>query len=410
LTARGAWDVLVVGGGAAGIMAAICSAEKGRRTALLEGNQQLARKVLISGNGRCNLTNRDADAPEHYHSPQPRFARQVLGAFPLRRTLDFFGELGVELKEEKRGRLFPVSDQAQAVVDLLEERLAEAGVSVARGAKIRRALREEGGFAVHSADGRQWRGGKLVLASGGISAAKLGADGSGFELARGFGHSTTPLLPGLVPLHSPDEYLRAAQGVKVWAEVRATLGDGRQVADTDDLLFTPYGVSGFTVLNLSARLVPLLERGPLELRINLFPGQSPEQVSQMLKQRWARHPGRSLAFSFAGLLHGKLVGPLLARFGTPGDQQVARLTKGQRWELAQLLTCWPVRVSRPRDFDHAEVTIGGVRTGEVDPATLESRLAPGLHLAGELLDVHGDLGGYNLQWAWASGAVAGGSG
>jgi predicted Rossmann fold flavoprotein len=388
-------------------MAAIKSAESGRRTALLEGNQQLGRKLLVAGNGRCNLTNRDADGLAHNHSPQPRFVRQVLGAFPLGQTLEVFGGLGLELKEEKRGRLFPVSDQAQAVVDLLEERLLHLGVEIFRGAKIKRADLGAEGFALHSADGRWWQGSKLVLASGGISVAKLGADGSGLELARGFGHGSTSLLPGLVPLISPDEYLRPAQGVRVWAEVKAALGKGRQATDTDDLLFTPYGVSGFAILNLSAQVVPLLEEGPVALEINLFPGQSPEQVSELLKRRWERHPQRSLAFSFTGILHSKLVGPLLVRLGADPEQQVGRLSKTRRWELAQLLTGWPVQVNQPRDFDHAEVTIGGIRTGEVDPATLESRLVPGLHLAGEMLDVHGDLGGYNLQWAWASGAVAG---
>ncbi|MBI2503552.1 MAG: aminoacetone oxidase family FAD-binding enzyme [Candidatus Latescibacteria bacterium] len=410
MTGRNTWDTLVVGGGAAGIMAAINSAEGGRRTALLEGNQQLGRKVLIAGNGRCNLTNRDADDLQHYHSSQLRFVRQVLGAFPLQRTLEFFRDLGLEVKEEKRGRLFPVSDQAQAVMDLLEERLRQLGVEVVRGARICRAAREESCFQVCSGDGRSWVGQRLVLASGGVSLAKLGADGSGLELARGFGHQLTPLLPGLVPLLSPDEYLRPAQGVKVWAQVRASLGKGHQVLDTDDLLFTPYGVSGFTILNLSAQVVPLLQRGPVELEINLFPGQSPEQVSETLKKRWERHPERGLAFSFTGLLHSKLVGPLLFKLGCPADQPVGRLSKAQRWELARLLTNWPILVSQPRDFDHAEVTIGGVRTSEVDPLTLESYLAPGLYLAGELLDVHGDLGGFNLQWAWASGAVAGRSG
>lgn len=397
----------MVGGGAAGILAAISSAETGQQTLLLEGNQQLGRKVLIAGNGRCNLTNRDADDPEHYHGTQPHFVRQVLRAFPLQETLTFFRDLGLEVKEEKRGRLFPTSDQAQAVVDLLEDRLGQLGVGVVKGAKICRAVRAETGFVVDSRDGRSWTGRRLVLASGGVSVPKLGADGSGLELAKGFGHRATQLLPGLVPLLSPDEYIRPAQGVKVWAEVRVALGKGRQAIDTDDLLFTPYGVSGFTILNLSARIVPFLERGPLDLAINLFPGQSPEQVSEILKKRWERHPQRGLAFSFTGLLHGKLVGPLLVKLGAAPDQPVGRVPKAQRWELARLLTSWAVQVTQPRDFDHAEVTIGGIHTSEVDPVTLESYLVPGLYLAGELLDVHGDLGGFNLQWAWASGAVAG---
>lgn len=405
-----AWHTIVVGGGAAGIMAAIRSAEAGRSTALLEGNQQLARKVLISGNGRCNLTNLAADDAGHYHCTQPRFPRQVLKAFALDRTLAFFGGMGLEVKEEKRGRLFPASDQAQAVVDLLEERLAYLGVSVFRGAKVRTASCTAGGFAVGGEAGERWLGEKLILASGGISVPKLGADGSGLGLARSFGHQITALRPGLVPLLSPDQYLRTAQGVKVWAEVRAPLGRGRVAVDTDDLLFTAYGLSGFTILNLSAQIVPLLDDGPVELAFSLFPGQAPEQVSESLRRRWEAHPGRPLGFSFTGLLHAKVAGVLLEKAGADPRLPVGRVAKTLRWQLAQLLTAWPVRVSQARDFDHAEVTIGGVDTAEVDPATLESYLVPNLYLAGEILDVHGDLGGYNLQWAWASGAVAGAAG
>ncbi len=399
--------VLVVGGGAAGIMAALSAAQRGHRAVLLEGEQQLGRKILISGNGRCNLTNLDADDPDHYHGTQPRFVRQVLAAYPLEWTLGFFRELGIEFKEEKRGRLFPVSDQAQSVVDLLEDRLQSLGVEVVRSAKASAATKGEEGFQVRSAAGRCWEGENLVLASGGVSLAKLGADRSGIGLAEGFGHTATALYPGLVPLCSPDPCLPRMQGVKVWAEVRAPLGRNWTAVDTDDLLFTQYGVSGFTILNLSARVVPLLERGPVELRINLFPGQTPEQVSEKLKGRWERHPHRPLDLSFAGLLHGKVVGPLLQRLGMSAQQPVGGISKAQRWELACFLTGWPVEVSGPRGFDYAEVTIGGIRTSEVDPATLESYLVPGLYLAGELLDVHGDLGGFNFQWAWSSGAVAG---
>lgn len=399
--------LIVVGGGAAGITAAISAAQRGGRAILLEGNPQLGRKILISGNGRCNLTNLDADELSHYHGTQPRFARQALSAYPLQRTLDFFRDLGVELKEEKRGRLFPVSDQAQSVVDLLEDYLQFLGVEVVKNAKARTAVKEEGLFQVRTADGRCWEAGRVVLASGGVSVAKLGADRSGIGLAESLGHTATPLYPGLVPLVSPDQYLHQMQGVKVWAEVRAPLGKGRVAVDIDDLLFTQYGVSGFTILNLSARVVPLLERGPVELQISLFPGQRAEQVSELLRTRWQRHPHRSLALSFAGLLHSRVVGPLLQKLDLPAALPVERISKAQRWALAQFLTHWPVVVTRPREFDHAEVTIGGIRTSEVDPATLESYLVPGLYLAGELLDVHGDLGGFNLQWAWSSGFVAG---
>ena len=397
---------LVIGGGAAGLMAAISAAGRGESVVVLEGNEKLGRKILISGNGRCNLTNVDADSVHHYHSSYPGFPASVLAEFPLAQTLAFFAELGIETHEEKRGRLFPASDQAQSVVTVLADRLQVLGVEVVKGAKVCRLERTDI-FRIYAEDGRQWQAERVVMASGGISAPKLGADRSGLDLAAGFGHTCTPLYPGLVPLVSPDPHVRRMRGVKVVAEVGA-LVDGKEIAvDVDDLLLTPYGVSGFTVLNLSARLVPHLERGMAELKVNLFPGKSPEPVSQMLKKRWEQNPHRSLEQSFVGLLSSKLVGPFLGRFGFAAGRRVDALTKAERWRLSQALTDWRIGVQAARPFDFAEVTIGGIQTGEVDPETLESFMVPGLYFAGEMLDVHGDLGGYNFQWAWASGHLAG---
>ena len=407
VAAAAALQTIVVGGGAAGMMAAISAARSGRKVALLEGNSQLGRKILISGNGRCNLTNLDADSPHHYHGERPEFVRRTLASFPLARSLEFFHALGIETKQEKRGRLFPRSDQARSVVDLLIDELAVSGVRVATAAKAVRLSRRGNGFSLVTREGDEWLAERVILASGGVSLPKLGADASGLALAQGLGHTATPLLPGLVPLESSDRFARRMQGVKVWAEVSAPVSKSHLVTDTDDLLLTKYGVSGFTILNLSAQLVPALERGPVELRVNLFSGQSPEQVSERLRERWARQPHRTLELSFAGLLASKITGPLLDKLKLSREQIVDTISKAQRWLLAQTLTAWPIVVTGPRSFDYAEVTIGGIRTDEVDPVTLESRLVPGLFLAGEMLDVHGDLGGYNFQWAWSSGAVAG---
>jgi len=374
---------------------------------LLEGNPRLGRKILISGNGRCNLTNQEADDPWHYHGGYPGFVRPSLERFSLQQTLDFFVDLGIDTHVEKRGRLFPLSDQAQAVVELLQDRTQRLGVEIHTGAKVCRLQRGEDAFLVIDQNGREWVAERVILASGGRSLPKLGADSSGLDLALSLGHSCTPLYPGLVPLLSPDPYVHKMQGVKVRAEVKVGLQGGREIVDRDDLLLTAYGVSGFTILNLSAQLVPLLAAGPVVLQVNLFPEKSPEQVSEELKDRWERNPHRSLEDSFWGLLAHKLVGPFLERFDLPRGQRVDRLGKKQRWRLAQALTCWPIEVTGPRSFEHAEVTIGGICTGEIDPETLESYLVPGLYFAGEILDVHGDLGGFNFQWAWSSGQMAG---
>ena len=399
-------QTIVVGGGAAGMMAAISAAEQGDKVALMEGNPQLGKKILVSGNGRCNLTNIDADSIEHYHGGNPRFIDSVIEQYPLQQTLGFFRKLGLETKEEKRGRLFPVSDQAQAVVDVLEDCLQVLGVDVIKNGKVS-VLDSKGGFKLQTSDGRSWEAARVVMASGGISLAKLGADRSGLNLTEDLGHTCTSLYPGLVALVSPDKYLQRLQGVKVRAEVRAPVSGNKVIVDTDDLLFTKYGVSGFTILNLSAQLVPLLEKGSVELLVSFFPGKTAEQISEMLKLRWEKNPHRSLGLSFAGLLSSKLTRPLLERLEMSLEQPVSQIFKAQRWDLARALGSWPIRVCKPRPFDYAEVTIGGIRTSEINPDTLESYLVPGLYIAGEMVDVHGDLGGFNFQWAWSSGYLAG---
>ncbi|MXW80765.1 MAG: NAD(P)/FAD-dependent oxidoreductase [Gemmatimonadetes bacterium] len=402
-------DCIVVGGGAAGMLAAIVAAEAGERVTLLEGSGKLGRKILISGNGRCNLTNKAADDLRHYHGTHPRFVRSALEQFRLDETLAFFADLGIEFREEKRQRLFPVSDQAQSVVDLLADRMRCLGVRVETNAKVVGMSRASNSshFELRDAEGQCYTGARVILASGGVSLARLGADRSGMDLAVGLGHRLTDLKPGLVPLISPEKYVARMQGLKVRAEVRVTLKGGREAVDTDDLLFTKYGVSGFTILNLSARLVPELGAQRAMLRVNFFPGRSPEAIGQLLKERWQRHPHRSLELSFAGLLSSKLVRPLLNHLGFDAAQRVDQFGKGARWQLAQSLTNWPIAVSGPRPFDYAEVTIGGVRTEDINPDTLESFLVPGLYFAGEMVDIHADLGGFNFQWAWASGVLAG---
>ena len=388
------------------MMAAIVTAEAGERVTLLEGSGKLGRKILISGNGRCNLTNMAADDLSHYHGNHPHFARRCLQQFRLGETLAFFGDLGIEFREEKRRRLFPVSNQARSVVDLLEDKMRHAGVHIELDAKVVRGDRDPD-FILHAADGRRFAGGRVVLASGGISLPRLGADGTGMDLAVAWGHRLTKLKPGLVSLISPEKYLARMQGLKLRAEVSVELKGGHRASDTDDLLITRYGVSGFTILNLSARLVPELGPGSAIVHVNLFPGQSSETISQMLKERWQRHPHRSLELSFAGLLSSKFVRPFLDHLGHAAGQQVDQLGKGERWRLAQNLTDWSIQVSGPRSFEYAEVTIGGVCTDEINPDTLESYLVPSLYFAGEMVDVHADLGGFNFQWAWASGTLAG---
>ena len=400
------FDCIVVGGGAAGIKAAIGAASIGERVCILESNKTLARKILISGNGRCNFTNLDADSVSHYHGPK-NFVIDVIRAFPLKRTLEFFDDLGVVWKEEKRGRLFPSSDQAQSILDLLEDRLKQLDIDVFTDQRVASIRMSNKGFVVWNEKRNHWQAKRVIMACGGISVSNLGANDSGMTIAESLGHSRSTLLPGLVALSSPNSFVRRMAGVKVWAQVSATLPDGRVVSDTDDLLFTKYGLSGFSILNLSARLVPMLNKNPIVISINFFPGKSTEQINEMLKFRWARNGHRTLELSFAGILNRKVARALLDSADFNREKIVSRITKGERWSLSKILSAWDVKVTDPRTFDHAEVTIGGIRVQDIDRRNLESTIVPGLHFCGEMVDVHGDLGGYNFQWAWASGHVAG---
>ncbi len=401
------YNTAVIGGGAAGMMAAITASAQGEKVLLLEKSDKLGRKILISGNGRCNVTNLDSDCITHYHGAPPAFLRSVLGHMPLQETLAFFRDLGVEVHEEKRGRLFPRSNQAQSIVDVLEDRLILQGVDLCLGAEVVYVRREDDAFAVKKADGTLFSADRLIIASGGISAPKLGADRAIMDLVCAMGHETTPLLPGLVALESSAAYLERMQGVKLVAAVQARLPGRGRVVDVDDVLLARYGVSGFSILNLSAQVVPLLQHGPVELSLNLFPDCSSEYVSELLKERWERNPHRTLEGSFAGLINAKLVRHLLDHGELDRSQRVGGMGKAARWKLARLLTDWRIPVHGPRGFDYAEVTIGGIKTNAINPESLESYIVPGLYFAGEVLEVHGDLGGYNFQWAWASGVLAG---
>ncbi len=400
------WDTAVLGGGAAGLVAAISAASEGQKVILFEKGDKLGKKILISGNGRCNLTNRTADDVGHYHGAPPSFIKRVLNHLSLDQTLSFFSDLGIEVHEEKRGRLFPKSNQAQSVVDVLADKMEQLGVKVCLHTEIC-ALDPGKYFKLETTEGQVYQAVRVIIASGGVSAGKMGADGKGMQMAANLGHEITDLKPGLVALESKEKYLRTMQGVKVVAEVQPEIPGKNRVMDCDDLLIASYGVSGFTILSLSARVVPHLKDGPVNLRVNLFPGQNMQSVSDLLGRRWAKNPHRSLEMSFSGLLNRKLVRSLLKHGSFNGEQVVEKISDKTRDDIANLLTGWSIPVYRPRDFEYAEVTIGGIKTGAINPDTLESYIIPGLYFAGEMLEVYGDLGGFNFQWAWASGMLAG---
>lgn len=400
-------DVVVVGGGAAGLMAAIAAAEAGRQVLLLEKNAALGRKILVSGNGRCNVTNSGARV-ENYHGENTRFLHGLFARFGVDRTAAFFDELGVALREERLGRIFPASNQARAVVDLLEYRMARLPIDVRLSSPVESVVPEPGGGLRLGVCGRAVRARKAILAAGGCSFPRLGTTGDGFDWARSLGHRVTPLRPALAPVDAVAPGATELQGIRLEAEVTGRAGGRSLRVFRGDLLFTAYGLSGPTVLAASSDLATRFEAGGTALRINLFPGQDAGEIDSLLERRWSNDPSRKLGFSFVGLLPARLAPAALLGLGLdPVTTSVSQVGREQRRRIAQTLTAWEVPVSGCRGWDEAEVTAGGVAIEEIDPRTLESRRAPGLYFCGEMLDVFGDWGGYNFQLAWTTGRIAG---
>jgi predicted Rossmann fold flavoprotein len=398
-------NTLIAGGGAAGLMAAIAAADRGDQVTLLEKNDRLGRKILISGNGRCNMLNTDPDF-SHFHSSDPDFARHALTAFPVEDTLDFFHDLGIETRVERRGRVFPASNQATSVVRLLEDRAVRAGIQIVYSADVA-GLEVENSFRIRTADGRAFDADRVVMTTGGTSAPSIGGSDDGIRLVCGLGHRRTAFYPGLGPLETERSTLHKLQGVRAMVSAEA-LVNGKVVKEDEwELLFRFYGLSGLVIFNLSESLAAFVDEGGCSVRINFFPGMTADELEERLRQRWNRHPHRSAAFSFTGLLPDKIPPVLLPLMQVPPDRPAAGISAEEGRRIAEGLTSWEVRVLKSRGFAEAEVMVGGIITGDIDPATMASRIVPGLYFAGEMLDVHGDLGGFNFQWAWSSGWVAG---
>ncbi len=411
-------ETVVVGAGAAGLMAAIwagrraAEARGGRalagsdtRVLLLDGAGKIGAKILVSGGGRCNVTH-DVVDPLAFAGSSRNAIRKVLLRFDVPRTVAFFQELGVTLKREEGGKLFPVDDRARTVLDALLRASDDAGAELRHPWRVESIRREEDGFALAGSEG-ELRARRVVLATGGKSLPRSGSDGAGFAIARSLGHTLTPrLLPALVPLTLPSgHFLCGLSGVSVPAaiELRAS-GGKRLVGFTDSILCTHFGLSGPGVLDISRYYLDAVAEDPeAHLVVNWLPGETRETL-----ERWLRSlEGRSPVAALSRRLPERLARALGAEAGLSGGETGATLTRETRVAFVRAVSELRLPITGSRGFRYAEVTAGGVPLGEIRLETMESRICPGLHLCGEILDVDGRIGGYNFQWAWSSGYVAG---
>ena len=404
-----AQPIIVMGGGPAGMMAAGRAAELGASVLLLERRNRLGNKLRISGKGRCNLTN---DRPIRELLPHlgstGQALRNALARFGPRDTIAFFEGLGVPCKTERGARVFPASDSAQDVAEAMVRYCRDHGVRFGYDTRVQAIRRDEEGVCAVDALDRSIATRHAILATGGASYPRTGSTGDGYAMARALGHTVTPIRPGLVPLTVAEPYCSELQGLSL-RNVSASLvrGDKTIATEFGEMLFTHFGVSGPIILTLSSRAGEALAAGPLKLCIDLKPALDEPKLDQRLLRDIDAHGKASYERLLAGLLPRSMV-PVMGRLsGIPSEQRLATLSGAQRATLRGLLKGFELTVTGTRPIDEAIVTLGGVSTRELAPQTMASRLVPGLYLAGEIIDLAGDTGGYNLQIAFTTGRVAG---
>jgi predicted Rossmann fold flavoprotein len=402
----------VVGAGAAGLAAAIFArrAGPGRTVLLLEGARRPGAKILVSGGSRCNVTNAVVTDADFWGGRRP-IIRRVLRALPVRDTVEFFRAIGVGLHEETDGKLFPDSQQARAVLRALLDEAQRVGAELAADTRILDVERDSDGFRLTTSRG-DVHARRVVLATGGQSLPKSGSDGAGYEMARQLGHTIVPTTPALVPLllAGGDGAMHAElSGVAHQVELTLRVDGAVAVRLTGALLWTHFGISGPVALNMSRHwLRARLDGRVASLTANLYPGLTFEQIDGWWTEGLAGRPQTSLVLTALGTkLPASMAAAVIARSGVDAAATLAHFKRDDRRRLSHALAAWPLDVTGSRGYTYAEATAGGVALDEIDPATMESRVCPGLFLVGEILDVDGRIGGFNFQWAWSSAHVAG---
>lgn len=403
------YEVIVIGAGASGLVAAIGAARQGSKVLIIEQKEKVGKKILATGNGKCNYTNLH-QSPDCYRSDDSSFPMKVLSSFNIEQTLQFFEELGIYPKN-RNGYVYPHSEQGASVVQVLVMECERLGIDIHCEEKVKDIKESPKGnmnFLLISSERKEYRCKKVILAAGGCASPKLGSDGSGYWLAEKLGHSLIQPLPALVQLKSPAKFCKQLSGVRVGARVTAMVGNQVLSQEEGEILFTDYGISGIAIMQLSRFVAKALYyKENVIIGIDFLPSLSEGEIESLYVKRVEHQPNRTLEEMMIGLFNVKLAQVLLLE-GKLSPQRKAK--DMSRKELLQLVTQtkhFAMPIHGTNDFDNAQVSAGGISTKEVNPCNLESKLVKGLYLVGEVLDVDGTCGGYNLQWAWSSGYLAG---
>ena len=397
--------VVVIGAGAAGMMAAISAAEHGAHTVVLEHKDRVGKKILSTGNGRCNFTNL-VQTPQCYRSNDPKFPWRGITQFDEKKTVEVFQNIGVYAKN-RNGYLYPNSDQAGAVLDSLRMEMERLCVEVHTETEVLEIIPKKNLFVIRTGNGNVTAD-RVILAAGSKAAPVTGSDGSGYAIAKKMGHRIVPVLPALVQLKCKGKFFQSIAGVRIQGCVSLYVDGDCVCRDTGEIQLTQYGISGIPVFQISRLAAKLLyEKKTPVVRIDFFPGMSEEELKSYLQKRTQNRETYMVSEFLLGLLNQKLITVLLKTAGIPEKLYVKKL-KTPDWDrLISTLKRLELVISDTNGFDNAQVCAGGVNLTEIASDTMESRICKDLYLAGELLDVDGICGGYNLQWAWASGYLAG---
>ena len=405
-------DIIILGGGASGLMAAITAKDFGADVAIIEGTDRGGRKILATGNGRCNISNSTIKFPfNQYHSNNKNFFNSVLSQFGVEETKNFFYSLGLPFVELQNGKLYPQSLQSSSVVDIFRFAIQDRGIPVYNSFKVKNISTTKKGFILSTVDNSEEviHCTKLIVACGGKSAVKTGSDGSAYNLLKSLGHNVTRTYPAIVQLKLDYGRLKAISGVKFDGYASVFVDDKEIRKEFGEILFTDYGISGPPILQISAiaSLNTELNKN-VKIKVDMMPKMTDDELQSFLENHLGMLSYRPICDALTGIINKKLIPVILKEAGIY-DIHIPcyELSWQQKKSLMSLFKNWSFKCTGSNGFNNAQVTAGGIDTNDIDDNTLESKIVPNLYFCGEIMDVHGDCGGYNLQWAWSSGFAAG---
>ncbi len=399
------YDIAIIGAGPAGIMAALAASNSSKSVILIDKNDIIGRKILATGNGRCNLTNRFVDACR-YHGANPSFVKDTLSEFDQNKTMEYFESLGLILKEEDKGRIFPRTNQASTVLDILTHELKLKKVEVKTNCLVR-GIEKEGNWKIRIENGSEIFAKKLILTTGGKASHQLGSSGDGLFWIEKLGHKVTPIYAALVPVETAETWPRDIQGLKIEGTASVVANGNTIIQKTGDILFTHYGLSGPAIMGLSREIAPLLNQSKVEIHIDAIPEEEASSLDKKIEKIFSTNGTKSVKNALAGIVPLNLVITILKNLSFNPDKKAAEVSKIDRKTIVQTLKNLTLTVSKVRPLKEAQVSSGGIPASEINEKTMQSKIVPNLYFAGEIIDVDGDSGGFNLQWAWSSGYLAG---